>query len=183
VRYQHARQIKRLGTRVSSTTTIAAIITTHNRRELLERALNSVLTQTRPVDQIVVVDDASEDGTEIFLNEMQKRDPRIIFVRNSTNLGFAKSRNIAASHCTTELIAGLDDDDYWLPLRIETLLAAYVPGTSFVSASDIHMKPDGSRKSMVRGYAVTAEQLLYGNNAGNHGIMRRRDYFAVGGGR
>ena len=155
---------------MSSTTTIAAIITTHNRRELLERALNSVLIQTRPVDQIVVVDDASEDGTDILLNEMQKREPRIISVRNSTNLGFAKSRNIATSHCTTELIAGLDDDDYWLPPRIETLLAAYVPGTSFVSASDIHMKPDGSQKAMVRGYAVTAEQLLYGNNAGNHAV-------------
>ena len=48
---------------------VSAIIPTYNRRELVVRAIDSVLAQTRRVDEIVVVDDGSTDGTEAVLRE------------------------------------------------------------------------------------------------------------------
>ena len=91
---------------------VSAIIPTYNRRELVVRAIDSVLSQTRPVDEIVVVDDGSTDGTEAHLR--QRYGNRIRYVWQA-NAGVSAARNHGMAIAQGKYFALLDSDDEWLP--------------------------------------------------------------------
>ena len=95
---------------------VSAIITTHNRCELLRRAIDSVSSQTYPLIELIVVDDHSDDGT----NEICK-DPRInyIYIPKDESRGGNYARNLGIKASKGKYCAFLDDDDYWLPTKIE----------------------------------------------------------------
>ncbi|RQW84901.1 MAG: glycosyltransferase [Geobacter sp.] len=95
---------------------VSIIITTHNRFELLCRAIDSVLSQTYKNTEIIVVDDYSSDGTE---KKIIKYLGSVTFVRNSKNLGISASRNIGIRTASGGYISFLDDDDELLPFKIE----------------------------------------------------------------
>ncbi|MET0755451.1 MAG: glycosyltransferase family A protein [Pseudoxanthomonas sp.] len=91
---------------------VSAIIPTYNRRELVVRAIDSVLSQTWGVDEIVVVDDGSTDGTEAHLR--QRYGDRIRYVWQA-NAGVSAARNHGMSIAQGRYFALLDSDDEWLP--------------------------------------------------------------------
>mgnify|MGYP000161386407 CR=1 FL=1 len=91
---------------------VSAIIPTYNRRELVIRAVRSALAQTRTVEEIIVVDDGSTDGTGEAL-EAEFGD-RIVYVRQA-NAGVSAARNRGMAMSRGRHIALLDSDDEWLP--------------------------------------------------------------------
>lgn len=99
---------------------VSAIITTHNRRELLKRAIESVFAQTYKEIELIVVDDHSEDGTSSVC-----QDPRInyIFIPREESRGGNYARNLGIKAAKGEYVAFLDDDDYWLPQKIKKQVA------------------------------------------------------------
>lgn len=102
---------------------ISVIIPTHNRAAFLERAIHSVLTQRLPCDQLIVVDDGSTDGTPEILQDLGRKESRLEVLRqNNCGVASARNRGIEASH--GELIAFLDSDDWWLPDKLRTQVAA-----------------------------------------------------------
>jgi glycosyltransferase involved in cell wall biosynthesis len=102
------------------TTTIAALIPTRNRRELVCRAVRSTLAQTRPPNEIVVVDDGSTDGAG---DAVRRLDPRVRVVRTE-GLGPAGARNAGARAARAEWLALLDSDDVWLPHHLDAVANA-----------------------------------------------------------
>ena len=74
---------------------ISVYMPTRNRIGMLQSAVASVLGQTYRNLEFIVVDDASTDGTEAYLQAIAKRDPRFIYIKNATALGAPASRNIA----------------------------------------------------------------------------------------
>ena len=69
---------------------IAAVVVTYNRKELLKECLDALLAQTHPLDSIILIDNASTDGTPEFLKEKGFLDnPKIDYVRLSENSGGA----------------------------------------------------------------------------------------------
>lgn len=94
-------------------TSVAVVIPAHDASVFIERAIESVWAQSRAVDEIVVVDDASEDQTSEIVRRLAARDPRIRLLVNSSNLGPGPSRNIAWDNVTAEFVAFLDADDTW----------------------------------------------------------------------
>ena len=88
------------------------IIPTWNRRDLVVRAIDSVLAQTRPVEEIIVVDDGSTDGTGEHLAE--RFGERVLCVRQD-NAGVSAARNRGLAMAHGRYIALLDSDDEWLP--------------------------------------------------------------------
>lgn len=98
---------------------ITVYIPTFNRLELLKRAVSSVQNQTYKNFEIIIVDDNSSDGTQEFLEKMAREDSRIRFFLKDKNSGACISRNIAIDLAKGEFITGLDDDDYFLPQRLE----------------------------------------------------------------
>ena len=98
-------------------TGLAVVVPTHNRRELLQRAIASV----PPGVDLIVVDDASTDGTPDLAAEI---DARGRFLRLERNAGPGPARNFGAQHTTAELILFLDDDDMLLEGAVDAIVSA-----------------------------------------------------------
>lgn len=101
--------------------TVTAIIPTYNRAHTLRRALISVFGQTRPPDEVIVVDDGSTDSTADVLGQF----PQVKVLRLRGNGGAANARNsgVRSAHC--DLVAFLDSDDLWLANKLEVQLARF----------------------------------------------------------
>jgi glycosyltransferase involved in cell wall biosynthesis len=96
---------------------VSVIIPTHNRADFLKAAINSVLSQTYQDFEIIVVDDASTYATREVVTSFG--DPRIHYVRNEVNRGDGGSRNAGILNSSAEYVAFLDDDDEWLPEKLQ----------------------------------------------------------------
>jgi glycosyltransferase involved in cell wall biosynthesis len=96
---------------------VSIIIPTYNRAGFLKTAITSALAQTLQDFEVIVVDDASQDDTEKVLRQFQ--DSRITLIRHETNQGVAAARNTGVVNSKGKYIAFLDDDDEWLPDKIE----------------------------------------------------------------
>ena len=100
---------------------VSVIIPCYRCKDTIERALNSVLAQTRPVAEIILVDDASGDGTSTVLYSLQKKyhDHSINVIECKQNGGPGGARNAGWEAATQPWIAFLDADDGWCPQKIE----------------------------------------------------------------
>jgi glycosyltransferase involved in cell wall biosynthesis len=96
---------------------VSVIIPTYRRSALLASAIQSVLNQTFQDFEIVVVDDNSGDDTERVVRSFP--DPRISYIAHRTNWRVAAARNTGVLNSSGELVAFLDDDDEWLPEKLE----------------------------------------------------------------
>jgi glycosyltransferase involved in cell wall biosynthesis len=104
---------------MSSGPLVSAIIPTFNRATIVSEAVESVLQQTYPNTEVIVVDDGSTDDTPARLRQYGNRI-RVV-TQNNAGPAAARNRGIAVSH--GELIAFLDSDDIWLPTKLERQVA------------------------------------------------------------
>lgn len=102
---------------------ISCIITTYNRKNTIKRAIDSVLNQTYSNIELIVVDDASTDGTFEYVAELYGDDDRITYIINEENTGVSEARNIAVKSARGSWIAFQDSDDEWLPEKLEKQVA------------------------------------------------------------
>jgi rhamnopyranosyl-N-acetylglucosaminyl-diphospho-decaprenol beta-1,3/1,4-galactofuranosyltransferase len=132
---------------------VVAAVVTFNRKELLAESLRAILAQEHPVEQVVVVDNASSDGTE---DVPELRDPRVRYERLERNLGgaggFAHAVSLARE-LDAEWIWLMDDDAEPPPPALRTLLAA-PPAADPGVAAVVHrvVNPDGSLQPGARGF-------------------------------
>ncbi len=91
---------------------VSVIIPTYNRRELVQRAIRSVLEQTREVQEIIVVDDGSSDGTQAAIAAAFGNRVHCV---GQANGGVSSARNHGLRLARGRLLALLDSDDEWLP--------------------------------------------------------------------
>lgn len=101
---------------------VTVVIPTWNRRALVAEAVKSVIAQTYPRWEIVVVDDGSTDGTAEHLDALGEARLRVLPSPRSGNLGRLRNRGAAAG--SGEFIAFLDSDDHWLPQKLELQVKA-----------------------------------------------------------
>jgi glycosyltransferase involved in cell wall biosynthesis len=106
---------------------VSAVIPTRNRPELVCRAVRSVLSQTVREIECVVVIDGPDAPTVESLGEI--RDPRLRVIALQKNVGGCEARNLGANAARGEWVALLDDDDEWLPWRLEKQLTAAAKST------------------------------------------------------
>lgn len=98
---------------------VTVVIPTFDRGPLLERAVGSVLAQTRQPARVIIVDNGERPTTA------RLDHPIIELVRTAPRIGPSRPRNIGAERAKTPLVAFLDDDDYWLPGFLEHTLATF----------------------------------------------------------
>ncbi len=89
-------------------------ITTYNRANLLERCISSVLQQSYPNIEIIVVDDFSADTTKDMMEKHYANEKRIFYIRHKYNKGNAAARNTALKKSKGKYVAFMDDDDEWI---------------------------------------------------------------------
>jgi GT2 family glycosyltransferase len=110
------------------------------------RACLTSLRETVPRDfhgEIVVVDDASTDGTAQLLDELAQLDERIIVVRNSRNRGFLESANRGAEAASADVLVFLNNDTVLLPGWLEPLLRVFVEHDDAGAVGGRLLYPDG----------------------------------------
>ncbi len=95
---------------------ISIIIPTHDRLEMLKRAIGSVLAQTYTDWELIVVDDHSEPSARSVIESFA--DSRIHFIRHEMSQGGAAARNSGIREACGNYIAFLDDDDEWIPEKL-----------------------------------------------------------------
>lgn len=100
---------------------ISVVIPCYNRKDKLAACLSSVLGQSYTALEVIVVDDASTDGTEELFQNMQ--DPRVKYLRYEQNRGACYARNYGAARASGEYIAFQDSDDTWHPEKLKKQLA------------------------------------------------------------
>jgi hypothetical protein len=97
---------------------------TYNRLSSLERAVDSVLAQDYPSLELIVSDNASDDGTESFGRDLAARHPNVRYVRNSTNVGPTANLNSVRAAAHGSYFMWLGDDDWLDPSYISHCTAA-----------------------------------------------------------
>jgi len=110
---------------------VSAVIPTRNRPELVCRAVRSVLLQTIREIECIVVIDGPDVATVQSLREIA--DPRLRVMALEENVGGAEARNLGTRAARGEWVALLDDDDEWLPHKLEKQLAAAAKSTEPVA--------------------------------------------------
>ena len=103
---------------------VSIVIGTYNGAQFLEEQLRSVLAQTYTHLEILAIDDGSTDGTVDILREYAALDPRIRVVINERNLGFIFNFEKGCKLSKGHWIALCDQDDYWMPNKVEKMVMA-----------------------------------------------------------
>jgi glycosyltransferase involved in cell wall biosynthesis len=98
---------------------VSVVIPAYNAEPFLAGAVDSILRQTYPHFEIVVIDDASTDGTWAVAQRLASMDPRIRTYRNDRNLGIAGNRNRGVTLARGKYLAWQDADDLSMPSRLE----------------------------------------------------------------
>lgn len=107
---------------------VSAIITTYKRPvEIVFRAVESILNQTYSNIEIILVDDSPETYSEraVLRDKITKYGDKVNYIQNEHNIGACASRNVGLNMAKGEYIAFLDDDDEWLPCKIEKQLQGF----------------------------------------------------------
>jgi glycosyltransferase involved in cell wall biosynthesis len=164
--------------------TVAVIIPVFNQSQFLAETIASVLAQTRPADEIIVVDDVSTDNPASIVSKFKN----VQLLVHSKNQHVAAARNTGLKHCSTSHVVFLDGDDRLLPDALKAGLACFAarPEYAFVYGGHREISEGGSVISSdiyrpIKGDPYTS--LLCRNPAGPPATaMFRRDCaLAVGG--
>jgi radical SAM protein with 4Fe4S-binding SPASM domain len=100
---------------------VSVIVPTYNRPEMLKETIRSILAQNYQDFEIVVVNDCGQD-VEAIINELNKDENKIVYIKHSRNKGLAAARNTGIMVSRGKYIAYLDDDDIYYPHHLETLV-------------------------------------------------------------
>jgi len=110
---------------------ISVYVTSYNQREYLKEAVLSVLGQTRPPDQLIIIDDCSQDGSQDLIDDFYRQYPDLIIpVYQEVNQGVTRCRMKALAYATGELISYLDGDDRFLPEKLARESALFAEDSS-----------------------------------------------------
>jgi len=150
---------------------VSTIIPTYNRAEFLRMAITSVLNQTFQDFEIIVVDDASEDHTHEIIDNFGDR--RIKYIRHEVNKGVTAARNTGVLSSSGNYIAFLDDDDEWLPRKLQMQVVLLEDSSSTVGGVyTSHVKIDRATGKIL--------DRVVAQKRGNIGNDLLKDYCLIG---
>jgi glycosyltransferase involved in cell wall biosynthesis len=136
---------------------VSAIIPTYNRRPYLARAIDSVLRQTVAVDELIVIDDGSTDGTAEHVTAQYGSSVRLIRQENG---GVSAARRRGIQEAQGEWIAFLDSDDEWMPERNGELLKAaeqVPPDVAWIFGDLRVITDEGEQRTLFEEYGLTVQ--------------------------
>lgn len=148
---------------------VSVLVPTYKRSDLLPRALDSILAQTYKNIEIVVVDDNPPESehrekTKEVMTRYIEKNPSVRYVQTAGATGGGAARNFGLKHCTGEYIAFLDDDDRYLPDKIETQLLFMQERQLDMSYQDVQWNDTQERvvevRRMNRAKNYSQEELL-----------------------
>lgn len=159
---------------------VSVVMATFNGARFVGAQLDSILNQSYPKLEVVIVDDHSTDNTFDILSDYARKDARIRLYRNDKNLGYVKNFERGLCLATGDFIAPSDQDDIWLPHKIEFLLQHI--GDEAIAYGDSKLIDEngnylGLRISDLKCLTTFENCLNYliGNSAPGHGMLIRKE--------
>jgi glycosyltransferase involved in cell wall biosynthesis len=153
---------------------------TYNGAPFLAEQLESILQQTHPIDEIIIVDDCSTDNTPAIITAFKVRYPIIKFFSNEANLGYNKNFEKALSLAGGDVLAIADQDDIWHPQKIALLLAHWPQSSPLIysdSVAFLGMVPQKPRTSpfMNKLHGHDPRKLALYNTISGHAMLIKKD--------
>lgn len=140
---------------------VSVIIPTYNRASLLSQAIRSVINQTYKNWQLLIIDDGSADDTRKVVEEFIRKDLRIRYFYQE-NKGQVCAMNLGIKNSKGDYIAFLDDDDEWLPEKlekqIEKMKSDKLVGLVYTDAIILDGKTNSNKRSDI---AKTQSGFIY----------------------
>lgn len=135
---------------------VSIIMPSYNTGRFIKETIESVLAQSYPTWELIIVDDCSKDNTDDVVNQYLS-DERIHYIKNDTNSGAAVSRNRALREAKGKWIAFLDSDDLWEPNKLQKQI-------SFMKENDYHFSytnyTEIDEESKANGKSVTGPKRI-----------------------
>jgi glycosyltransferase involved in cell wall biosynthesis len=158
---------------------VSVVIPCYQHGALLSRAVNSALECGAA--EVVIVNDASTDNTDIVGQQYHREDERVLYLRNPFHAGVIYSRNRAIHAATYDLILPLDADD--MLLNIGALVEAWQPGTWVYGGwQELEYSAPSSTKVVVNNIAPPPSGMLHGKELGWVSMLfSKGDWLDVGG--
>lgn len=155
---------------------VSVIMPTYNRAGAVGEAIQSVLNQTVDDFELLVVDDASTDGTGDAVSRIGDR--RVRYLRQATNGGDAAARNAGLDRSSGKYVAFLDDDDCWVPETLSWQLQEFERGGSRIglvyggrltffahTGRSTVLRLTGDVASQVRSFQITTSTVMVSREA------------------
>lgn len=149
-----------------SATTVSILMPVFNAEATLAASVASVQAQSFESWELILVDDASTDGSAALADSLAAQDPRIKLHRLYVNAGAARARNQALTHANGTLIAFLDADDTWMPNKLEKQVTAMRSAGAAFSFTGYQRCHGGRCRAVTIPDTLTYDQLLRGNVVG-----------------
>lgn len=145
------------GNHPTNSVRISAVIPAYNCARYIARAIESVLNQTHPVDELIVIDDGSSDNTAEVVRSF---GDRVTLIQQS-NAGASAARNTGIETASGDWIAFLDADDEWLPdkLKLQVALLNKNPNLMWISGNYLRCLCEEHRKKPHLPESVTKKVL------------------------
>lgn len=150
-------------------------IPVYNGERYLSGALDSILTQTFSNFELIISDNASDDGTEEICRQYAARDARIRYYRNDQNLGAAKNYNRLVELARGEYFKWAAHDDWIAPTYLERCLDVLEQDSSYVLAYSLSVNVDESGKPFeqhksIRGLDAVSPHARFKAHVGKRGV-------------
>jgi glycosyltransferase involved in cell wall biosynthesis len=158
---------------------VSIALCTYNGARYLAEQLDTLVNQTYPNLEIIVVDDCSTDETFTILTDYASKYPQFKIYRNENNLGFTANFERAVTLCNGELIALCDQDDLWHPQKIE-LQAEAIKDNIFVYHDSEFIHEDGTSMNKKMSDLMNLyrgdqpEAFLFFNCVSGHAILMKK---------
>ncbi len=154
---------------------VSVIMPAYNAEKYIEDAVRSVISQTYPNWELLILDDCSADRTAVLAEALAGLDSRIRLLRNPQNMGVAKTRNRGFSLAKGEWVALLDSDDVWHSNKLEKQLLAARGGAKLLYTSyALFSDAAGTRISYVVPAKTDYRHMLSENVIGCSTVMLHR---------
>lgn len=127
---------------------VSIVMPSYNSEKFIRASIGSVLNQTYPYWELLIVDDCSTDKTVEIIKSF--KDDRIKLFQNKTNSGAAISRNWALREAKGKWIAFLDSDDEWLPTKLDTQINFMIVNSYSFSYTDyVRLTDEQDQKRLI----------------------------------
>lgn len=163
---------------------VSVVLCTYNGAVFINEQIDTIVKQTYPLYEVIIVDDCSSDDTLVLVEAWASRHPYIKLFKNDVNLGYNKNFEKAMKLATGDVIAISDQDDIWHHKKIETLLSHWQQETLLIHSDtivfdgDVPAQPQPN-KFLKRFSGTNPRRLALYNTVYGHAAMIKKELLAV----
>lgn len=160
---------------------ISIVLPIYNGETYMRQSIDSVLAQTYPNWELLIVDDGSTDRTAEIAREYEEKDPRIHYHKNEQNLRLPRTLNRGFSLAKGDYLTWTSDDNYYYPTALETMLTGLQnTGRDFAFASCDIINGDGEIVECIMVSEQAKKSIVGSNPVGACFLYSRAVYETVG---